>query len=503
MKGGNAMLRDGARQAMAWLHGWTGLLLGHVLFIICLAGTLSVFKPEISRWMRPEISGQADPVRAITAATNWLTANTTGSTGWYLTAPDGRSNVVEASYDSDGAYVSHALDPLSGAPVARDTLGGEFFYRLHFELQLPYPWGRLLASLAAMLMLVAIVTGIIAHKRFFKDIFTFRPAKGQRSWLDAHNALGVLSLPFHIMITFTGLLTLASLNMPWGIGAAYGDNVMALYTDLTPGAVSRVASGDKVPLAPIAPMLAQAQRHFGGAPIGRVYVFNPGDKAAVVTVYPVETGGIGYLPAEISFDGATGQVLKAWTEARPAIRTYQTIYGLHMAHFAPALTSWLYFIGGAMLTLAIASGMILWIVKRRERMPSSIGNSLLERLNVGGLMGVPIGMAAFLVANRLLPIGIAARAQSEVTVALWSAGVALLLGIILPPRRGWPVLLALLALFCALALLSGPVWRPDAVLMTGNIMLLVAACAAAMLAVCQIRRPGAPLSMVRRRVVAT
>lgn len=502
MSATNAMVRDGARQAMAWLHGWTGLLLGHILFIMCLAGTLSVFKPEISRWMRPEVSGQADPVRAITAATHWLSANTTGSTGWYLSAPDGRSNLVEATYDSGGEYLSRALDPLTGAPVARDTLGGEFFYRLHFELELPYPWGRLLASLAAMLMLVSIITGIIAHKRFFKDIFTFRPAKGQRSWLDGHNALGVLSLPFHIMITFTGLLTLASLNMPWGMTAGYGEDLMPLYSDLTPGALTRTPTGTRATLAPIAPMLAQAQRHFAGASVGRVYIFNPGDSGAVVTIYPVETASIGYLPAEISFDGATGKVLKAWTERRPAIRTYQTIYGLHMAHFAPLLTRWLYFLGGAMLTLAIASGMLLWIVKRRERAPLSIGNRLLERLNVGGLVGVPIGMVAFLIANRLLPLSMAARAEAEVSVALWSAGAALLLGLILPPTLGWPLLMGLLALLCVLAATLGPVWTSDVMLMTGNAMLLATAVALSLLLWKQVRRRHAPAPARQRTVPA-
>ncbi|MEC3947412.1 PepSY-associated TM helix domain-containing protein [Sphingobium sp. HWE2-09] len=499
MSAASAMVRDGTRQAMAWLHGWAGLLLGHILFIMCLAGTLSVFKPEIGRWMRPEVSGQADPARAIIAATDWLSTHTAGSTGWYLSAPDGRSNVVEASYDSGGAYLSRALDPVSGAPVPRDTLGGEFFYRLHFELELPYPWGRLLASLAAMLMLVAIVTGIIAHKRFFKDIFTFRPAKGQRSWLDGHNALGVLSLPFHIMITFTGLLTLASLNMPWGIAAGYGTDVTTLYTDLTPGAVSRVASGTKAPLAPIGPMLTQAQRYFQGAAVSRVYIFNPGDAAAVVTVYPVETGAIGNLPAEVSFDGATGKLIKAWTENRAAVRTYQTVYGLHMAHFAPIVTRWLYFLGGAMLTLAIASGMVLWIVKRRERAPLSIGNRLLERLNVGGLAGVPIGMAAFLIANRLLPLGLTARAETEVSVALYSAGAALLGGLVLPPALGWPILLSLLAASCAFAAALGPIWAGDAVVLTGNMLLTATAVSLGLLVWKQQCRRSAP-APVRRRV---
>jgi uncharacterized iron-regulated membrane protein len=115
--------------------------------------------------MRPEATVSAGRVEAITAATRWLATNAPKSTGWYLTAPDDRANNVEATYDSGGDYVARALDPVSGAPVARETLGGEFFYRLHFELELPYPWGRWLASIAALTMLVALVTGIIAHRR--------------------------------------------------------------------------------------------------------------------------------------------------------------------------------------------------------------------------------------------------------------------------------------------------------------------------------------------------
>jgi len=481
----------GVRRSMAWLHGWAGLLLGHILFLMCLTGTLSMFRPEISRWMRPEVSATADPDHATAAAVAWLAANSRNSTGWYLTVPDGRSNVVEANYDSDGAFVRRVLDPVSGAPVARDTLGGDFFYRLHFDLHLPYPWGELLASLAAMLMLVAIISGIIAHKRFFRDMFTFRPGRGQRSWLDGHNALGVLSLPFHIMITFTGLVTLASLTMPWPMTAVYGKNAMAFYSEVTPGAVVRPASGRAAPLAPILPMMAQARRHFG-APVSRIYIFNPGDAAAVVTMYPVEEKAIGYMPGEISFDGASGRILKAWTETRPAVRAYQTVYGLHMAHFAPMLTRWLYFLGGAMLTLAIASGMMLWIVKRRERAPLSIGNRLLERLNVGGLAGVPIGLVAYLIANRLLPLGLAGRAEMEVSVALWAAGTGLALGLLLPPSRSWPLLLGLLAAGCGAAALTGPRWSADPAIPAINLLLLVSAAATGALAWRRARRGAEP-----------
>ena len=89
--------------------------------------------------------------------------------------------------------------------------------RFHFQFHyMPVVWGRWLAGIAAMFMLVAIVSGVITHKKIFVDFFTFRWGKGQRSWLDAHNALSVFGLPFHFMITYTGLVTLMAMYMPWG-----------------------------------------------------------------------------------------------------------------------------------------------------------------------------------------------------------------------------------------------------------------------------------------------
>ena len=489
-------IRQGTRQVMAWLHGWTGLALGWVLFVMCLAGTMSVFKPEISRWMRPEATASAGRVEAIVAATSWLARSAPGSTGWYLTAPDDRANTVDATYDGGGDYVFRALDPVSGAPVARETLGGEFFYRLHFELELPFPWGRWLASIAALTMLVALVTGIIAHRRIFRDFFTFRPRKGQRSWLDGHNALGVLALPFHLMITFSGLVTLASLNMPWGIVANYGNDLAAAYHDLTPGAVDRPASGRPGTLAPIAPMLREAERRFGGAPFSRVSLANPGDAASVVTVYRSDAAQIGATMAEVSFDGPSGRVIGAWAERRPALQTYAVIYGLHMSRFASGLLRWLYFLGGAMLTLAVASGMILWVVKRRERAPLSLANRIVERLNVGVLSGGPIGFAVYLCANRLLPIGLTDRAQQEVNVALGSAGVALIVALAVPPRWGWPMLLGVFALLClaapvvggGLAYLAQALARGDAVLPIADLVQVVIAFAALACARATLRR---------------
>jgi len=441
----------GFRQSMAGLHSWSGLILGWLLFAIALTGTATVFRSEISGWMRPEITGRAPPAAAVEAAVRWLGATHPKAQGWYLTAPDDRMAATQAVFDDPAApagYRDIALDPVTGSPDAvRATRGGEFLYRFHFELQLPYPWGRILASAAAMLMLVAIVSGILVHKRIFKDYFTFRAGKGKRSWLDAHNVLGVLALPFHLMITATGIVTLLTLTMPWGTAGAYGDDASKAFAEMAPGFVSREASGRRVPLAPVGPMLAEAERHFGGGRIGRVSIANPGDANAVVTIGRHDGDQLAYAATTATFDGATGRLINLYTEARPARRTYDVLYGLHMGRFAPWVSRWLYFLCGLALTATIATGMVLWVRSRPQA--RGIGPWLTGRLNVGAIGGGPLALLGFLYANRLLP-AMAGRAEAEVDAFFWCWGAALVFALLRPPARAWREAFALVAVGAAL-----------------------------------------------------
>ncbi|HET8612289.1 MAG TPA: PepSY-associated TM helix domain-containing protein [Sphingomonas sp.] len=445
-----AAVKPGFRPAMTWLHDWSGLVIGWLLFAIVLAGTLAVFRPEIGDWARPEAArtAQVDSARASAAAVRWLSIHAADAPAWFLQPADDRATTTLATWgDGKGGYVQRWLDARDGSPEGiRDTRGGEFFYRLHFELQLPYPWGRILSASAVMLMLLAILTGIVAHRRFFADFFTFRARKGQRSWLDAHNLLAVTALPFHLMISFTGALTLANLIMPWGQLAGYDGDSAAVYRDLYPAAVQRAATGRHAPLAPIAPMLREAERRFGGG-IALVSVLNPGDAASVVTVTSAEDSRIGIQRAAISFDGPSGRILAAPEEHRPALRTFNFLYALHTARFAQWLTRWAYFVCGLMMTAMIGAGLILWTVKRRARR-RGFGFALVERLNIGFIAGTPIAFAAFFLANRLLPIEITGRAELEVRIVFWAWGLALLFGALRPAARAWRELLSLACLTC-------------------------------------------------------
>ena len=264
--------QEGLRQAMSWLHTWSGLIFGWALFAMFLTGTLAFFRPEITRWMQPEIQVRPAPAQqAVATAQRYLSEHAVDAKRWFITPPTDREPLILLLYQTpkpkpgERGFVRVKLDPQTGQAVtARETRGGDFFYRFHFELEIGFPWGRWLASIAGMFMLVAIISGVITHKKIFADFFTFRPKKGgQRAWMDGHNALSVLGLPFHLMITFSGLVLFMGMLMPAGILAVYddarqfSDEVFASFKVTPP-------RGTPAPLTDLAPLVAQAESHWQG-----------------------------------------------------------------------------------------------------------------------------------------------------------------------------------------------------------------------------------------------
>lgn len=44
-------MKESFRQCMAWLHTWTGLVMGWVLLFVFITGTAGYVRPELNRWM--------------------------------------------------------------------------------------------------------------------------------------------------------------------------------------------------------------------------------------------------------------------------------------------------------------------------------------------------------------------------------------------------------------------------------------------------------------------
>jgi uncharacterized iron-regulated membrane protein len=472
----------GIRQTMSDLHTWAGLLVGWILYAMFLTGTVSYFKDETSQWARPEVRhlhtnpAPADVADRVAATLGALAA---GTTQMSFDLPSSRTSVVSAFWRTPpGAkdkrpFQQDTFDPETGArSPSRDTLGGEFFYRFHFQFYyMPALWGRWIAGFCAMFMLVAIVSGVITHKKIFVDFFTFRWGKGQRSWLDAHNALSVFGLPFHLMITYTGLVTLMAMYMPFGAQTAFKSPAerQAMMVQLSAFIQPGKPSGEKAALAPIGPMVREAQARFGRDNVGRVTITLPGDANARVAVTRGDAARVSMSPQYMLFDGISGKLLEVRDHVGGAAETRGVLYALHLGRFSDLSLRWLYFLVSLAGTAMVGTGLVMWTVKRRQKLPDPMrpyfGFRVVERLNIASIAGLSVAMTSFLWANRLLPVSMPQRADAEVNAffIVWAA--TLLYALARPAKRAWIELLwfatALLTLVPVLDALTTnrPLWR--------------------------------------------
>lgn len=444
----------GIRQSMSDLHTWAGLLLGWVLYAMFLTGTVAYFKDEQSQWMRPElprllqIPDQAEVAQRIA---DEMAKVAPGSPQWSIRVPDARNNSAYVFWrtgqrgQGQRGFGEGYFDPATGHRVtSRDTMGGDFFYRFHFQFHyMPVFWGRWLAGIAAMFMLVAIISGVITHKKIFVDFFTFRWGKGQRSWLDAHNALSVFGLPFHAMITYSGLITLMAMYMPYGERAAFKTPAerQAYSAELSAFIQPGKPSGQQVPLASVEDMVRQAQERWGRDAIGRVTVVNAGDAAARVAVSRGEIGRASMSPQSMEFDGTTGKLVNVRESVGAAAETRSVLYALHLGRFSDTMTRWLYFLVSFAGTAMVGTGLVMWTVKRRQKLPDPerpyFGFRLVEKMNVASIAGLSIAMTSFLYANRLLPRNIESRSEWEIHAFFIVWGLALAHAIVRPTKKAW------------------------------------------------------------------
>ncbi|MCY0963837.1 PepSY-associated TM helix domain-containing protein [Parathalassolituus penaei] len=511
-------MKETLRQSMTWLHTWSSLIVIWLLFAVFVTGTLSFFRTEITHWMQPEGHGASQPQQAATTAIQRLQQLAPDASRWDIQLPGERSRLTGLSWSNPGEVMERrrgpmlSIDPATGETLdLRETAGGNFLYRFHFELYgIPRELGRILVGIASMLMLVALVSGVIMHRKIFTDFFSFRPGKKTASWIDAHVIGGVLALPFHLMITFSGLILLASTLLFWNGGdqrngpppagpqtASHGPNTTperpssrgeprdeqvergarpqwnnerpdhegarsehphplreknpsARHTHITP-------TGDQ-PAVDINAMIRQAQTLWD-APVNAITVEQPNQTDARWQLSTGSREGLtsGRNGRQLIFDNQ-GQLLenRAEPEATGALAaTYSVLRVLHEARFADTTVRWLLFVSGILGSLMVATGAILWVVKRSRQQLGQLGYELVSTLNLAAIAGLLIAIAGYFWANRLLPAVLENRESWEIRVFFGIWLLSLLHALFQHQRQGWVLQLSVgAALFGLIPLLD-------------------------------------------------
>ena len=453
------------RLSLTWLHTWFGLVLGFVLMVAFFFGSMSVFDREIDRWSLPETRIAAQPMpsfdrilaerfrdmtepepeqraEAAQRVTRPLPAKLEPA-NWnaYTTHRDPTLSmyvgfaVPNSTLPDDEIYSILTIDPRDGKKLRKDELaiGSAFFYPMHYSLHLDWhELGYWIVGLSAMAMLAALVSGVVMHRKFFREFFTFRPGRHLlRSTLDLHNLTGVIALPFHFLWALSGLLIFVNVYFPVFdrmfqplVEAHEHEEAQHTGLDVQP-------SGTPGTLASVDAMVAAAKAHWDsrGMPgeVGFLSINHIGHSNAYVSIYRDSTDRVATAEG-MHFEGSTGKLLFEDPPVGPVETVNAFLVGMHLQQFKHWTLRWLIFAGGLLSCACIATGFIFFVEKRKQAhaRQGRVASSWVDALAVFTVTGMVVATLSMLVTNRLLPEDLEGRDFWE-QCAFWGAWVLTLI----------------------------------------------------------------------------
>jgi uncharacterized iron-regulated membrane protein len=381
------------------VHTWVGIVSGMALFIAFYAGALNIFKEPLNRWAAPPAQE-----RRLTplADTNDLINQTLASKpsvakGFVVYLEEDERTPARMAWRTRGpgerednlsAPITHisSLDQQGKAHVEtyQSNHLASFIDQLHRVVGLPVDndMNRWLMGVFATLYALALISGVvILLPSLTKDLFALRIGKNlKRMWLDAHNVVGVVSLPFHIVIAVTAVVF--AYHNP-----IYEVQDRTIHSDAKPANAQRERTASKVMLSrDPADMMSPV------ALVDKVKAFSPsfepsflqyrkvGEASAEVRIWGKDPAGIMPRPRGgfVSVDPYTGKITSSdrmpGKQDAPALIIH-SLFALHMGAFGGVAVQWMYFLLGLAGAWLFYSGNLLWLESRRVKTLAGGSNS--------------------------------------------------------------------------------------------------------------------------------
>ncbi|VVE10509.1 PepSY-associated TM helix domain-containing protein [Pandoraea anhela] len=455
------------------VHTWAGIVAGFALFVAMLGGALTVFHHEIERWEQPatrhaplslaQTEQLAERVRAQFPAAREQMGVVLPSHSpvpfAYWQQPDGEWMQARLRLNADGTATS--LITGDARPGLSNTVNA-----LHYSLSIP-TYGLYLMGVVSLFYGMALISGVIVHlPRVTRDLFALRPGRNlKRFWQDAHNAIGVLSLPFHIVFALTGALLCLSLPLMMAFNVVAFENKLApQFLQMTGSVPAKIAPVDGTPLD-LQTILARAEHAAPEMETTAVAWSRYGKPDAVAEVYGEARDSLGVFAA-VAVRLNDGQIVG---QHRPGARdtnhaVLSMIYGAHFGNFAGDVMRWVYFVLGLMGAVLVYSGNLLWLESRRKRNTALQPANLrwMAKATAGVFLGTCLGIAVAFVGAVIAPSA----------TALSIFVVTLLLSMVFAAFTAPPVAATGLLIATTLACLAIP--AADAIFTADNLVRTVA-----------------------------
>jgi uncharacterized iron-regulated membrane protein len=398
------------------VHSWAGLVAGFALFVAFYAGAITMFQHQLQAWATPQAIETSD--HALDDAQQLLDGvlarhpEAREHLGMLFAGPESPQPIAYWM-DGHGVWQYASTGHLEGSPTRPLAALPELINELHFSLGIPV-YGTWLMGVVSLLYGVALVTGFVIHlPQLVKDFLALRAGPNlKRFWQDAHNVVGVLSLPFHIMFAVSGavLCLLFVLMMALNPLIYRGQLFAASGPAMDTAPVMQKADLAK-PMTPLAQWYARSQmlaRAHGVDDFEPAYLKldHAGDAHAVVEITGASARALGTMGA-IALDATSGNLLAMQLPGQRDANhaTLAVVYGLHYGDYGNLVVRWLYFLLGLGGAFLFYSGNLLWIESRRKRRQQMQGRAQINmaRATVGVCLGFCVAVSVAFVAAQLLP----------------------------------------------------------------------------------------------------
>lgn len=398
------------------LHTWTGLIAGMALFIAFYAGAITVFHEAVDDWAapaaQPMTAAMLDQAPALIEAVVAQHPEAKGMLTLHVDETDGQ--ILKAEWEDQPTDKHHAawLDAAGKLQVVGDERSNlaELVNQLHFTAGIPEPVGTYALGIVSLLYALALISGIVIHlPALFKDLFALRIGDNlKRLWQDAHNVIGVFSLPFHVIFAVTGVLFAFHDVIFLAMNAViYGGKGMEILQGIFSTFMPLMPAGKPAAMLSAAELIERARQLAPAMSITDVTFHNIGDEHAFAWVF-------GQMPGHLAGNGGlilnavTGEVLHNMIPGERS-PNWTVLYGFFSAHFGTfggLPVKWMYFILGLAGAFLFYSGNLLWIESRRKRRQADQARNtdLMARATIGICIGACFGISATFVAAKLLPL---------------------------------------------------------------------------------------------------
>ncbi|HSI48761.1 MAG TPA: PepSY-associated TM helix domain-containing protein [Ideonella sp.] len=411
------------------LHTWVGLASGLLLFIAFYAGAFTLFHHQLEDWERqPAATAHAlaatpdtTPADALATAQrlldSTLAAHPAAAEDLRLWLPGEHAETPTLYWYENGTASgrqTHILTldahgALAEQPELPDFAG--LVYRLHYTAGLPAQIGIYLFGFVCVLYGVALVSGVVIYMpTFLRDLFALRAGRNiKRYWQDAHNVVGLLSLPFHVIFAWSGAVLCIGLVMlaPFQFLVFDGKLLQVVQPEIDPTPVVEPAK-TAAPLQPVTALVASARQQIPGLVVERLYIQHAGDAKAQVTVEGDTPQGALNARSAVVLDGVTAAPRRVFDPNRqsPGQAFMYGLFALHFGDFGGAALRWLYSALGLAGAFLFYSGNLLWVeARRRHHAPVQRSACIrMAQLTLGVSLGCCAGIAAMAWAARLVPL---------------------------------------------------------------------------------------------------